>query len=418
MTSTKRWLGRRLLAGTSTCLMAAALLLGSAPTPVQAATQSQLEQQLEKLEKEEKELKKQIQSSSTSLADSEKRKEALEKQVENAKAQLTLVNQQISQLDGQIADKNTAITQKETEIAEKEAEVEELRDQLSSQVAAMSKKTTFSNTLQLLLNSEEYADYLVTSKMLARIAERDQDTIDQMEVQIEEIQQAKEELEKEKQTINGEKNEVKALQAKATSKKSELDTLYKAIQAEVKKLQSNMSAYQQKLKETQKEQEQLERQISQLINSSSSTGKYSGGLMFWPVPTVRNVSSGFGPRWGSMHRGIDISEGAVPIYGEKIYAAADGVVIYANYTNKWGGGYGYYTIVDHGLDSKGRKISTLYAHTSKLYARVGDKVVGGKTVLGLAGDTGNVTGPHLHFEVRVNGTAVDPIANGYVKKNS
>ena len=67
------------------------------------------------------------------------------------------------------------------------------------------------------------------------------------------------------------------------------------------------------------------------------------------------------------------------------------------------------------MDAKGRKIVTLYAHCSKLKVKVGDMVVGGKTVLALAGDTGNVTGPHLHFEVRVNGTAVDPIANGYVK---
>ena len=72
-------------------------------------------------------------------------------------------------------------------------------------------------------------------------------------------------------------------------------------------------------------------------------------------------------------------------------------------------------MIDHGTESKGRRIVTLYAHNSRVYAKVGDKVVGGRTVISLAGDTGNVTGPHLHFEVRVDGTAVDPIANGYVK---
>ena len=103
------------------------------------------------------------------------------------------------------------------------------------------------------------------------------------------------------------------------------------------------------------------------------------------------------------------------VYGQKVVAAADGVVIYSNSTNSWGGGYGYYIMIDHGTDSKGRRIVTLYAHNSRVYAKVGDKVVGGQTVISLAGDTGNVTGPHLHFEVRVDGTAVDPIANGYVK---
>ena len=164
---------------------------------------------------------------------------------------------------------------------------------------------------------------------------------------------------------------------------------------------------------------ELEKELEELSKKGDEDydGKYTNGTMFWPVPTVRNISSGFGSRWGTVHRGIDIANGSVPIYGEKIYAAESGTVIYSNYTSTWGGGYGYYCIVDHGLDSKGRRISTLYAHTSKMYARVGDKVTRGKTVLALAGDTGNVTGPHLHFEVRVNGVAVDPIKNGYVSLN-
>ena len=122
-------------------------------------------------------------------------------------------------------------------------------------------------------------------------------------------------------------------------------------------------------------------------------------------------------RWGKLHKGIDIANGSIPIYGQNIVAAADGVVIYANKTNSWGGGYGYYIMIDHGKDSKGRTITTLYAHNSKVHVSVGDKVTGGKTVIAQAGSSGNVTGPHLHFEVRVNGTCVDPIANGYLKKN-
>ena len=74
-------------------------------------------------------------------------------------------------------------------------------------------------------------------------------------------------------------------------------------------------------------------------------------------------------------------------------------------------------MVDHGYDSQGRRIMTLYAH---MYAtppvKVGDTVIGGKTQLGLVGSTGNSTGPHLHFEVRVDGARVDPIGNGYIVK--
>jgi murein DD-endopeptidase MepM/ murein hydrolase activator NlpD len=117
-----------------------------------------------------------------------------------------------------------------------------------------------------------------------------------------------------------------------------------------------------------------------------------------------------------MHRGIDIANGSIPIYGQNIVAAADGVVIYANKSG-YGGGYGLFVMIDHGLDSRGRRIVTLYAHCSQVLVNVGDKVTGGQSVIAKAGASGNVTGPHLHFEVRVDGTAVDPIANGYVSRS-
>ena len=207
------------------------------------------------------------------------------------------------------------------------------------------------------------------------------------------------------------------LQNEASAKKKEMEKLYKAIQAEEKKILAQANNYKAQIEKNKKLLDDIDKEIQKIIASKSNNNSQYSGTMFWPVPTVRNISSGFGSRWGTVHRGIDIANGSVPIYGEKIYAAESGTVIYSNYTSTWGGGYGYYCIVDHGLDSKGRRISTLYAHTSKMYARVGDKVTRGKTVLALAGDTGNVTGPHLHFEVRVNGVAVDPIKNGYVSLN-
>ena len=149
-------------------------------------------------------------------------------------------------------------------------------------------------------------------------------------------------------------------------------------------------------------------------------GLYDSGTMYWPVPTVKYLSDTFG---GSRnHKGIDIANSpTTPVYGENIVAARDGVVIYANYIRnpdlpeyKQGGGYGFYCIVDHGLDSSGKRIITLYAHASVMYARVGDVVKGGQTVLAQAGKTGNVTGPHLHFEVRENNVCVDPFKNGYL----
>ena len=142
--------------------------------------------------------------------------------------------------------------------------------------------------------------------------------------------------------------------------------------------------------------------------------------MYWPVPTVRAISSYWGERWNKIHRGIDIANGPVKVYGQNIVAAADGTVILSNYTSTWGygwsSGYGYSCVIEHGKNSAGQTVTTLYAHCSEMYARVGQKVVGGKTVIGKAGNTGNVTGPHLHFEVRLNGKSVNPYPN-YVHPN-
>ena len=107
------------------------------------------------------------------------------------------------------------------------------------------------------------------------------------------------------------------------------------------------------------------------------------------------LTSNFGYRWGRMHEGIDIGAGT----GSPISAAAAGTVIVAG----WNGGYGNLVVVDHGGG-----VSTAYGHMSAIGASVGQSV-GQGTVIGQVGSTGNSTGPHLHFEVRINGSATNPL---------
>jgi murein DD-endopeptidase MepM/ murein hydrolase activator NlpD len=137
-------------------------------------------------------------------------------------------------------------------------------------------------------------------------------------------------------------------------------------------------------------------QVSATIQASGSydsTPSASG--LIWPVNGP--VVSGFGMRWGRMHTGIDI---AVP-YGTPIHAAASGTVIYSG----WMGGYGNFVIVDHGGG-----MATAYAHQSSI--AVGGGSVSQGQVIGYVGCTGHCFGPHLHFEVRINGSPVDPM--GYL----
>jgi murein DD-endopeptidase MepM/ murein hydrolase activator NlpD len=112
-------------------------------------------------------------------------------------------------------------------------------------------------------------------------------------------------------------------------------------------------------------------------------------------PTSGQITSGLGPRWGRMHQGLDV---AAPT-GRPITAAKSGKVIVAG----WSGGYGNLVVIDHGGG-----LSTAYAHQSRIAVKVGDPVTQGG-LIGYIGSTGHSTGPHLHFEVRVNGAARDPL---------
>ncbi|HXG75174.1 MAG TPA: peptidoglycan DD-metalloendopeptidase family protein [Gaiellaceae bacterium] len=140
----------------------------------------------------------------------------------------------------------------------------------------------------------------------------------------------------------------------------------------------------------------LAARIREAGSSSTGTGTPSAAGFVWPVNGP--VVSGYGMRWGRLHEGIDIAAAS----GTPIRAAAAGTVIHAG----WLGGYGNLVVVDHG-----NGLSTAYAHASAILVGVGQSVAQGETIA-LVGSTGNSSGPHLHFEVRVNGTAVDPL--GYL----
>jgi murein DD-endopeptidase MepM/ murein hydrolase activator NlpD len=128
----------------------------------------------------------------------------------------------------------------------------------------------------------------------------------------------------------------------------------------------------------------------------STVVRSGSGTLIWPVNAP--ITSPFGWRWGRMHEGVDL--GAA--YGTPIAAAASGTVIYAG----WLGGYGNLTVIDHGGG-----LSTAYGHQSHIGVSIGQHVEQGE-IIGNVGSTGHSTGPHLHFEVRVNGQAVDPL--GYL----
>lgn len=122
-------------------------------------------------------------------------------------------------------------------------------------------------------------------------------------------------------------------------------------------------------------------------------------MFAWPLPYTHTLTSTFGTRWGRLHGGLDISDGGV--YGQPIYASASGTVTFSGGDNS---GYGNYVIIDHGSG-----YTTLYGHCSSLVAVTGQYVNQGD-LIGYVGSTGNSTGPHLHFEIRLNGEKWTPSA--------
>ncbi len=221
--------------------------------------------------------------------------------------------------------------------------------------------------------------------------------------------------------VNKVKVQVRAERAKTAVTKAKVATVTRTIAvrtaqvrserdrllASQKRLGSAKSRKREKLASVEADKEEFLREVAglqaasaqlgaQLSASASTTydGTPSASGLIWPVSGP--VTSGFGWRWGRMHEGIDIGAG----YGVPVVASASGTVIHAG----WMGGYGNLVVIDHGGG-----LSTAYAHLSSISA--GGSVAQGQ-VVGYIGCTGHCFGAHLHFEVRVNGGAVDPL--GYL----
>ncbi len=125
-----------------------------------------------------------------------------------------------------------------------------------------------------------------------------------------------------------------------------------------------------------------------------------GGILLWPVPRADRINSDYAYRWGKLHAALDIGSSSGTSLGKTVVAAAAGTVVIAGVHSS----YGYYVKIDHG-----NGLQTLYAHciAGSLMVYPGQKVVAGQAIARV-GQTGYATGPHLHFEVIVNGVRVDP----------
>lgn len=399
-------------------LLCGALLCGAAGFGATAAADSvsDLEKKLQQLEKDAASYRGKINSSNKDLATAKANKEYYDKQIDAVGEQIDLLEDAIDALNDKIYAQNKRIDQTAQELADADTAHSEEYARLQQRMRALAKTGNVS-TLQMLLDSGSYTDYLLRSKVMSCIAEKDQELIDEMEQELADISERKTTLENEKAELEKEKAETNALKKKSDAKKAELDSLCAERKKTIARLEQDVEYYQSKLKEAERAEQEVDNRLKDLLKQDSTVSGSITLPLFWPTPNLKSITSVFGPRGqignlntSRFHRGYDI--GGYNAAGSKIYAAESGKVITSTY--HWS--FGNYVEVDHGYDGQGRRIVTRYAHMSKRKVSVGDTVTRGKTVLGLVGETGQAEGPHLHFEVRVNGEAVDSIKKGYLVK--
>ncbi len=263
-------------------------------------------------------------------------------------------------------------------------------------------KSNEASELEILLQAQTFSDLLEQLDYFRAIGQQDKriaDTIKRLQVEMRLAKQqtaaTTAEVSRATAILAQKTEEERAARAELLARQAALASARSSKQSLLADVRDQRSASEGELDALLATSSELAAAIqgAQSSGGSSGGGTPSASGFIWPVSGP--ITSGYGPRWGRMHEGIDISAPG----GTPIRAAAGGRVIVAG----WMGGYGNLVVIDHGGG-----LATAYAHQSAIYVGVGQQVAQGH-VIGAVGSTGHSTGNHLHFEVRVNGSAVNPL---------
>lgn len=355
-------------------------------------------------------------STTNSIADElEKQKEDVENKLEEANTELEYVQDELSDTMLKVQETEDKILKYQKEVDELGEKMETLQKSIDESTAKLEiasqnyeeKSDLLAKRLVAMYEAgdTQYLDVLLKSKSITEFISRYyiiQEVAEYDSILINEVEQEKNNIETTKQKLENEQAEIKIIKAKneqTTIVLSNMQTLQKSY---ISELSEDEKKLQEQITEYKNDQAEIERQILLATNVIDPDIQYTGGEMLWPVAISGTViTSDYGVREHPIqgiikeHTGIDI--GNTPT-GTPVVAAADGVVTYAG----WLGGYGNCVMINHG-----EGVVTLYGHGNKILTSVNKEVKQGETIMEV-GSTGNSTGPHLHFEVRVNGTCTSP----------
>lgn len=385
-------------------------------TAFTAQAKSSTQSKLDKINEDIAEAEKELDSLEDQVADKKAYADTLMKKVDLLQDKLDALESNRDELQAQIdaVQKRIDETQVEIDKAEKEVEAKEqefdgVYEEYCQRLRAMYISGNVS-MLEVLLESGDISSILTRAEMVKSVSEQDSATLDELMTKMEEINKERQELAdkkiqlgEDKDSLNSRKQELQASIDDYNASKAELNAEVEECNAALKSLSDKQSEVKETIDTNEEQKRQLEAEINNALSGSSSnkpgSDNYNPGTGQLAYPTsYRTISAGY-PNYsnGSYHGGVDWP---CPT-GTAVHAADSGVVVIAK---KLTYSYGQYILIDHG-----NGLSTLYAHNSSLVVSVGDKVSKGQ-IIAYSGESGNATGPHVHFEVRLNGTRVNPMS--------
>lgn len=412
------------------------------PTVVSAEDSiSDLEQQLQQLEQENQKYQKILDDTKSDIAEKEEYKSALVSKVQVLDEKIAVTREKISSLNDDIKEKQDAY---DKGLSEVEDQFDALANRL--RILYMSGNAT---DLEIIFGAKDFSDLIDKMELVKSLANSDKELISEIQTKLDELSTQKESLEADKKDLETQQSSLKSDQDEFNKLISDNDEILKNLYASNSKAQNSLESaalksdeIESKISEYYAAQKAAAEQAAQAAQSSSSSSGGSSGSsssssssgssssgssssgsssvivpsgsgFAWPTPGFVSLSSEwFEDREVYNHGGIDIA--GAGIMGTPVVAAADGTVIATNSscTHNWGksyscgcgGGYGNYVMISHA----GGKM-TVYGHLTSLTVSTGQSVSRGQ-VIGYVGSTGNSTGPHLHYECRLNGVRYNPMS--------
>lgn len=350
------------------------------------ATQKKYEEQIDALKQTQKELQNKIEKSKKEAGKAAENKAYLDELIYTIEAKITASEALVSELSVNI--KNT---KEDIEVCEEELEKSKAK---FADRMRMLQDSGQSNYLSILFGAESISDFLSRVEHVVAMLEYDRKLSAEYKAEKEELERIQADLEKAIELQN-------ETLASLEKDRSDAEKLSREAEKYLNELQADAASYQAQLNKAQKAKDELDRELTKYLSSlknQNSSQVVAGGAYQWPLPVGKGwITCKFGgsdPN-NKPHYALDVAISA----GTPIYATNDGTVLISGYHDS----YGYYILLDHG-----NGMASLYAHCSALLVSKGQTVAKGQTI-GRVGTTGFSKGNHLHFEIRKNGTRVDPL---------